>query len=86
MSALTRNPNKSLELEISHEISSRGGKEGPREDRGAVDKGRLREAVDNGEQKETSRREITVQGKYGQQKEAVREDSQRKVSIPSGFF
>ena len=34
---------------------------------------------------ETSRREIAVQGKDGQQKEAVREDSQRWVDIRSGF-
>ena len=34
---------------------------------------------------ETSRREKAVQGKDGLQKEAMREDSQRLVGIPSGF-
>ena len=33
----------------------------------------------------TSRREIAVQGKGGQQKEAVRKDSQRWVGIPSSL-
>ena len=73
-SVLARNPNKGLELEISHETRSGRGEEGPREDRGSVDKGRRRDAVDN-----------VVQGKDGQQKETVREDSQKWVSILCGF-
>ena len=68
------------EGEISRETGSGRGKVGSREDIGSIDKERRREAVDNGE------REIAIQGKDGQQKEAVREDSQRLVGIPSGFY
>ena len=60
LSVLARNPNKGLELKISRETESGRGEEGPRKDRRAVDEGRRREAVENG-----------VQGKDGQQKEAV---------------
>ena len=40
-------PTRRTEDEISHETGSGGGKEGPIEDRGPVDKGRQRDAVDN---------------------------------------
>ncbi len=36
LSVLARSPNKGLELEISDETGSGGGKEGPREDRGEL--------------------------------------------------
>ena len=79
-----RNPNKELELEISDDTGSGGEKEGPREDRGQLAKEDAEDSLQRtGE--ETSRRGIAVQGKDGQQKEAVREDSQRWVGIPSSL-
>ena len=69
-------PTQKTEDEISRETGSGGGKEGPREDR---ERRWQRKAEENG------RLEIAVQGKDGQQKGAVREDSQRWVSIPSVF-
>ena len=86
-------PTQRPELEISHETGSGGGNECPREDRGSVDKVRWREAVDNGEQRRPvdkgRRRDAVdngVQGKDGQQKEAVRENSQKWVGTPSVFL
>ena len=55
LSVLVQNPNKGLELEISDETRSGGGKEGPREARESEGERRHREAVDNGQQKEAVR-------------------------------
>ena len=67
------NPHKGPYSETSCETRSRGGKEGSRES------SRQRRAEEDGWL------EIAVQGKDGQQKKAVREDSQRWVSFPCGF-
>ena len=74
--SLARNPLKGPNGEIFRETRSGRGKEGPREDRGAVDKGRQRCSRQR-RAEEDGRPERAVQGKDGQQKEAVREDSQR---------
>ena len=65
---------QSTEDEISRKTGSGGGKEGPREDGESNWQSRA---------EEDGRLEIAVQAKDGQQKEAVREDSQRWVSIHS---
>ena len=49
LSILAQNPNKGLE--ISRETRSERGEEGTREDTGSLDKGRRRDAFDNGKQK-----------------------------------
>ena len=65
-------PTQRTEKDISRETGSGRGKKCPWEDRKSqlTKQGRL---------------EIAVQGKDGQQKEAVSEDIQRWVNIPSGF-
>ena len=70
-------PTQRTEDQILRETGSVGGKEGPREDRES------RSTTES--RREQLAVELVVQGKDGQQKEAVREDSQRWVSIPSGF-
>ena len=85
LSVLARNRNKGLELEISDESRSGGGKEGSREDKGPVDEERRRQGSRQRTVEETSWREIAVQETDGQQKEAVGEDSQKWVRISSSF-
>ena len=64
LSNLARNTHKGHDGETSHETRT-GGKKGPREG------SRQRRAEEDG------RLEVAVQGKDGQQKEELREDSQR---------
>ena len=79
------NLNKGLELENSRETGSGRGEEGSREDTGQSAKEDRRRGSGQRRAEETSRREIAVQRKDGQQKEAVREDSQTWVGILSDF-
>ena len=74
LSALVRNPHKGPNGEIFRETGSGREKEGPREERESVDKGKQRETSRQRKAEETSRREIAVQGKDGQQKASVKDE------------
>ena len=72
LSALVRNPNKGPELEISQVTGSRGGKEGPREDR-------------ESQPTEQDRRDQSAWDSSPGEGRSVREHSQRWVGITRGF-
>ena len=80
LSVLARNPNKGLKLEVSRVTGSGRGEVGAREERGQLTKeprdGRRQRTAE-----ETSWREIAVQGKDGQQKEAFKDDLTFLVAI-----